>query len=166
MDKAVWNHYKGITSHKFWVLINIFKLCWALTKRGFIHDFSKYGTVEKDGFAKFTPNLKDNVYLDEAYNKDMADRDFQTALQHHYRKNSHHPEAHEDGIVDMSLLDQLEMLADWGASSRRNKDGDLKSSINKNADRFKYGEKYKKCLDNTAIEANLFKFKKFGKTME
>jgi hypothetical protein len=166
MNKAIWKHYTGITSHKFWVMINIFKICWALIKRGLVHDFSKYGDVERDGFAQFTPNLKENEYLDNGYNADMMNRDFQTALEHHYRKNSHHPESHKDGIKGMTLLDQLEMLADWTASCRRQKNGDLKSSINKNADRFEYGEFYKKCLDNTAIECNLFKFVKRGRKMD
>ena len=60
-----------------------------------VHDFSKYGQVEKDGFAQFTPNLKENEYLDDNYTADMMDRDFQTALEHHYRLNPHHPEAHK-----------------------------------------------------------------------
>jgi hypothetical protein len=67
------------------------------------------------------PNLKENEYLDNGYNADMMNRDFQTALEHHYRKNSHHPESHKDGIKGMTLLDQLEMLADWTASCRRQK---------------------------------------------
>ena len=58
----------------------------------------------------------------------------------------------------MSLLDQIEMLCDWAASVHRHADGDLKVSINKNADRFEYGEFYKKTLDNTAMEAGLFRF--------
>ena len=152
------NHFVKISQHKFWVMVNLMKISWALLKRGWRHDFSKYGETERTGFALFTPNLAKHEYMSDAYKADMNNEKFQAALQHHYRKNAHHPEAHEDGIKGMSLLDQLEMLADWAASVRRQKNGDLKSSINKNADRFEYGEFFKQTLDKTAIEAKLFKF--------
>lgn len=127
---------------------------------------SKFGKVERDGFGKFTPNLDKREYMDEGYTKDMMEQDFQVALQHHYHNNTHHPEYYKNGIKDMSLLDQIEMIADWAASVRRQKNGTIEASININSDRFSYGEFYKRCLDNTAIEAKLFSFKKYGKVMD
>lgn len=38
----------------------------------------------------------------------------------------------------MSPMDEIEMLADWKAAGRRNQDGNIFSSIYKNAQRFRY----------------------------
>jgi hypothetical protein len=39
----------------------------------------------------------------------------------------------------MPALDQIEMICDWAAAVRRNKNGDLMKSIQINAKRFEYG---------------------------
>ena len=45
--------------------------------------------------------------------------DNREAVTQHKANNSHHPEAY-GGVDKMSLLDLLEMLADWKAASKRN----------------------------------------------
>jgi hypothetical protein len=52
----------------------------------------------------------------------------------------------------MSLLDLTEMLADWSASIRRVKDGDLRCSIEINQERFGYSDELCAILENTANE--------------
>lgn len=56
------------------------------------------------------------------------------------------------GYRGMSLLDVIEMLADWYAATKRHADGDLAKSIEINAKRFGYGEDLKGILQNTARE--------------
>lgn len=72
------------------------------------------------------------------------------ALDHHYAHNRHHPEHFPDGIRGMSLLDLVEMLADWKAATERHADGDLARSIEINQARFGYGDELKVVLRNTA----------------
>ncbi len=54
-------------------------------------------------------------------------------------------------IDKMDLIDILEMLCDWFAASKRNLNGDITSSINKNAERFGISPQLTKILHNTAI---------------
>jgi hypothetical protein len=52
----------------------------------------------------------------------------------------------------MSLLDVIEMLADWKAATERHADGDLDRSITHNPERFGYGDEIERLLRSTAIE--------------
>ena len=71
------------------------------------------------------------------------------ALDIHYKNNRHHPEHFANGIKDMTLLDLLEMLCDWKASSERHADGDIYRSIEINQSRFGYSDELKTILKNT-----------------
>ena len=72
------------------------------------------------------------------------------ALQHHYANYRHHPEHFEKGINDMNLVDIVEMICDWKASSMRQHDGNLLKSIEANAKRFGYSGQLKQIFINTA----------------
>ena len=72
------------------------------------------------------------------------------ALDHHYANSRHHPEHFANGINDMNLIDIMEMLADWKASSMRHNDGNLLKSIELNQQRFGYDDQLKQILLNTA----------------
>jgi hypothetical protein len=56
----------------------------------------------------------------------------------------------ELGVRGMTLLDVVEMLADWKAATQRHADGDLRKSIEINQGRFGYGDELKAILVNTA----------------
>ena len=58
------------------------------------------------------------------------------ALDIHYANNRHHPEHFPKGIRGMDLLDLLEMICDWKASSERHADGNIFNSIEVNQKRF------------------------------
>lgn len=73
-------------------------------------------------------------------------------LEHHYRHNSHHPEHFDDGINGMSLLDLIEMLADWAAAVQRHADGDLMVSMEINRQRFGLSDQLIGVLYNTIRE--------------
>lgn len=115
-----------------------------------VHDQSKTEEPEKSMYDEFTPTLKTLEYGTEEYNQTKVKMG--EALQHHYEVNRHHPEYYEDSLDGMSLLDMLEMLTDWKAASERMKSGtgDLKKSIEINAEYFHMDEKIKLLLLNTA----------------
>lgn len=50
----------------------------------------------------------------------------------------------------MNLIDLLEMICDWKASSERHADGNIFNSIEVNQKRFGYSDDLKKILKNTA----------------
>lgn len=118
-----------------------------LQHRQLVHDQSKLVSPELEIFNEFTPKLKDSTYGSEEYLGFLAA--MKPALEHHYSANSHHPEHFTDGIRGMSLLDLVEMLADWKAATLRHNDGDIKRSIEVNQKRFGYSDELKQILLNT-----------------
>ena len=114
------------------------------------HDKSKLEAPEKEIFDRVTPKLRTLTYGSPEYHASLEEMG--PALDHHYSVNSHHPEHHEDGIHGMSLVDLIEMLADWKAATLRHDDGDLKRSIDINAERFGYGEEIHTLLLTTACD--------------
>lgn len=117
--------------------------------RGILHDDSKLLSPEKQVFDEFTPKLKTSEYGSEEYKSFLNHPDMKMALKHHYEKNSHHPEHYENGIKGMNLIDLIEMICDWKASSERHQSGDLKKSIMFNQKRFGYSDELKDILLNT-----------------
>lgn len=112
------------------------------------HDTSKLEHPEVELFAKYTPKLASSTYGSEEYNnfrKEMG-----VALNHHYANNRHHPEHFKNGVNDMNLVDLVEMLCDWKASSMRHNDGNIRKSIEVNASRFGISPQLVKILENTA----------------
>ena len=124
-----------------------------LTERAMLHDQSKLSEPEKSIFDVYTLKLRDVTYGSDEYKQYL--KEMQVALDHHYRKNPHHPEFWSDGIRCMSLLDILEMLCDWKAATMRHADGDIRKSIEINQSRFGYSDELKSILLNTIAEMGL-----------
>lgn len=118
-----------------------------LLDRADLHDRSKLESPEVELFTEFTPKLAGSTYGSAEYN------DFKKAmgpaLQHHYANNRHHPEHWKNGIEDMSLVDVVEMFCDWKAASERHNDGNMRKSIEHNADRFSMSPMLVKIFENT-----------------
>jgi hypothetical protein len=128
----------------------------GLYKRAHVHDASKLQEPEKSAFDTLSQKLKDVTYGSEEYRSAL--REIKPALQHHYAHNAHHPEHWENGILDMSLLDLIEMFADWKAATERMKDGgDLGRSLLLNKDRFGIDDQLYYVLVNTAMEMKWIK---------
>lgn len=117
--------------------------------RGLYHDQSKLQEPELTYFNIHTPKLKSMAYGSAEYKESLAA--LKPALDHHYSKNSHHPEFYENGIQGMSLLDVVEMFCDWSAATTRGLGGDIFRSIEVNQARFGYSDELKSILTNTAI---------------
>lgn len=117
--------------------------------RGYDHDASKLDAPEKQLYDDWAPRLKKLTYGSEEYRAALVAMG--PALQHHYQHNSHHPEHYASGIYGMSLLDLIEMLADWRAASRR-QGGGFSASLAYHCQRFEIGDQLSAILTNTARE--------------
>jgi hypothetical protein len=90
-----------------------------LVGRSLSHDASKLEEPEKSLYDACKPRIR---YAETAFGYgskeyENAIKELGPALSHHFDNNSHHPEHYPNGISGMSLLDALEMLADWKAAS-------------------------------------------------
>jgi hypothetical protein len=120
-----------------------------LLDRSMCHDRSKTEDPELATFNEFTPKLRNSTYGSEEYLGFLVA--MKTGLAHHYAVNRHHPEHFADGINDMTLVDLIEMLADWRAASERHADGSLAKSLPIQKDRFGISEQLDAILRNTAV---------------
>lgn len=143
----------------------VVELLWQveanLTLRAQSHDASKLEEPEVSLFNTASSALRGLTYGSPEYNRQLKES-LGPALKHHYEHNTHHPE-HWDhrngegdwfgyGIRRMSLLDLLEMLADWKAAGERHADGSLFKSLKLNRDRFKIPNDLFFVLCKTAFE--------------
>lgn len=128
---------------------NFLNLCiHELLKRAEQHDQSKLQSPEREMFDEWTAALRGVTYGSPEY-ADMR-RALKPTLDHHYANNRHHPEHFKNGIHDMNLIDIIEMLMDWKASSMRHNDGNILKSIEINQERFGFGQELRWILENTA----------------
>jgi hypothetical protein len=124
------------------------KIIKELLIRAEEHDSAKItNPKEKPLFDNHSLDLKNLEYGSKEYKQSL--KELEPALKHHYSVYRHHPEHFEKGIDEMNLIDILEMLADWKASSERYKEGDIRKSLKINAKRFKINPKVMKLLENT-----------------
>ena len=119
-----------------------------LTTRGEQHDASKLTSPEVELFAEHTERLAEIEYGSEDYKKELEA--LKPALDHHYSVNKHHPQYYPNGVEGMSLIDLVEMIADWKAASERYNSGNLLKSIELNIKRFNIEPQLGQILINTA----------------
>lgn len=121
-----------------------------IAARSLIHDASKLQEPEKSMYDEFTPKLKMSTYGSDEYKGFL--KEMGVALQHHYDNNSHHPEHYQNGVNGMSLLDVIEMLADWKAAGMRHANGNIQQSLEINKTRFGISDQLFDVLKNTIKE--------------
>lgn len=119
-----------------------------LVERSVAHDLSKVEEPERAVFDEFVPRLRDLTYGTPEYLASLETMG--SALLHHYRHNRHHPEHFTDGINGMTLIDLIEMLADWKAAGERQAGGHLAASLRVQQERFGIGPQLMGILRNTA----------------
>ena len=124
------------------------RLALAIMERGEIHDQSKLVNPELPYFTKYTDKLAATTYGSDEYLTTLED--IKPALDHHYAVNRHHPQHYPDGIKGMNIVDLIEMICDWKASSSRHNDGNILKSISFNAKRFDMSDDLVSILQNTA----------------
>lgn len=121
-----------------------------LLDRSLQHDASKLSPEEKPLFDEFTPKLKSTPYGSPEYHENV--KCLGKALQHHYAVNRHHVEHFPNGIKGMNLVDLIEMICDWKASTYRQQGGNLLKSIQLNQDKLQHSEQLTAIFENTAKE--------------
>lgn len=122
----------------------------ALMDRGEHHDDSKFVEPELSGFASIGEKLGVTEYGSPEYKQLLVE--LRPTLEHHYSRNRHHTEFHKNGINDMTLVDLVEMLCDWKAATERNKNGNIRKSIEHNAERYEMSPQLKRIFENTVKE--------------
>lgn len=118
-----------------------------LSLRAVRHDQSKWSEEEWPAFEVATPRLAYLTYGSPEYKESL--NSIRPALNHHNAANSHHPEHFENGINGMQLLDLVEMLCDWKAATERHNDGNIRRSLEINAERFGIDPQLKQILKNS-----------------
>lgn len=139
-EKDTLKHIKRVNQ-----LIGLFVI--ALIKRGMVHDDSKLINPEKALFDELTPKLAGVSYNSPEYKEFL--KELKPALDHHYAKNTHHPEHYPNGVNGMNLLDVVEMFLDWKAASERHDDGNIVRSIEINRSRFEISDQLAQIFKNT-----------------
>lgn len=119
-----------------------------LLARSTCHDRSKTEPPELEIFDEYTPKLKHTTYGSDEYKGYLAAMG--EGLAHHYAANRHHPEHFDNGVNGMTLIDVVEMLADWKAATERHADGDLAKSLEIQRERFGLSDQLAAILRNTA----------------
>lgn len=119
-----------------------------LSHRSVSHDRSKTEAPERDVFDEYTPKLKRSTYGSDEYKGFLAAMG--EGLAHHYAHNRHHPEHFPNGVAGMTLVDLIEMLADWKAATERHDDGSLDRSLTIQNERFGIDPQLATILRNTA----------------
>jgi len=142
-------HESICDTYKHKQLVNKFmnQIIQRLGERAINHDNSKLEDIEANIFAQHNSKLAGSTYGSEESNKTL--KDLKVALDHHYANNRHHIEHYPNGIKDMDLVDLIEMICDWKASTLRHNDGNILISIDKNQDRFGYSSDMAGIFKNT-----------------
>lgn len=99
------------------------RIASEIRQRGFSHDLTKFQDPEFSAFVSTRERFKKVNYGTPEY--EMLTKEIKPAIDHHYSCNRHHTAFHSDGINDMTLIDIIEMLADWHAAERRSPDKKL-----------------------------------------
>lgn len=111
----IYNCTDDVLEHKRKVKYWMNRFSESLINRSEIHDISKLIEPEKSMFNFWTPKLKQYEFGSDKYKEALAGMG--DGLKHHYKHNRHHPEHYPKGINDMTLIDIVEMVADWMAAA-------------------------------------------------
>ncbi len=121
-----------------------------LDQRAQKHDASKLESPEKEIYGEHGAELGKVVYGSAEHATMLAK--VQVANDHHYANNRHHPQHWPNGVNDMTLVDLVEMLIDWKASSERAKNGNIRKSIEINAKKYEISSQLTEIMENTVRE--------------
>lgn len=123
-----------------------------LSGRAEHHDNSKLNDpIEKALFDHWTPELRRITFGSDEYK--IALDGMGEGVKRHYKANRHHPEHFEHGIDDMTLLDVVEMVADWMAAAERK---ETFVDLDVAAKRFGLSEQLVKIIANQLREEDVY----------
>lgn len=147
MNEKLLFHDSETLKHVNEVRKNVWKLIQELDKRAFEHDKSKFESPEREIYAENLEQLGKVEYGSEEYKKLLEK--VKPAIEHHYSRNRHHIEHWAKGIEEMDLIDLMEMICDWAAATKRNKNGNIHKSIEYNKGRFGISDQLASIMKNT-----------------
>lgn len=123
-----------------------------LENRAPIHDDSKLRNFEEKAmFDKWVPELKVRTFGSDEYKEALAQMG--EGLKMHYEANRHHPEHYKNGIEGMTLIDVVEMVADWMAAAEAK---DVHIDLDYLAKRFGISEQLVKIIANQLREEDVW----------
>jgi len=140
--------YESVTAHKEIVRNLMYNLSDLIRSRGENHDNSKIEDPEFDLWVEhFIPEEK----------RDPEDGNFQETkklleevITIHHRKNRHHPEFHgSTGLKGTTLVDLIETLCDWIATTTKQDKGNLRVTIEMMRDKYKFSKELEQVFLNT-----------------
>jgi hypothetical protein len=120
-----------------------------LMRRGRKHDASKFTAEEMGPLAEMQALIDREgqaPFGSEEYKRRTAL--LKPMLEHHYARNSHHPEHYPNGVAGMDLFDLVEMFFDWKAASERGEEPAM--NLSAACERFKAEPMLRSILENTA----------------
>lgn len=138
-----------IIYHKMEVAENLEQIKSDISKRQWHHDNTKFTAEEFDAFVYTRPKFKKVNYGSKEY-QECVDA-IKPAVEHHHKSNRHHTGYYDDGVMGMTLMDILEMLADWKAASRRSPDLSFEDSLPKAYEKYNIPKDLQKIINNTLI---------------
>ena len=153
MTTEVLDPQEKATNHDTWRHIHrvqhyLLMVVKVLIDRAHKHDQSKLAPPEVGPFSEVTDRLAGITYGSQEY-IETTRTVLGPALVHHYANNRHHPEHFVNGVNDMTLVDLMEMFCDWKAASERHQDGNIRKSIDINAERFDMSPQLRRIFENT-----------------
>jgi len=122
-----------ILRHNRLVASYLIKLANILEERAIMHDASKFASDEFAAFVHINQIAREHKYGSPEYKESILKTG---AVALHYSRNPHHPEHHGDGINDMSIIDLVEMIADWKAASETYGQTSLEEALEIHTKRF------------------------------
>lgn len=129
---------------------NLAQIRANLERRAEAHDRSKLLPEEFDGFVKTWARFQKADYGSPEYEE--CSKVIQPSIDHHYAYNRHHVAYHKNGFEDMTLLDILEMLADWRSAANRNQNLTFEDSLPIAFKRYKIPKNMQRHILNTLRE--------------
>jgi hypothetical protein len=118
-----------------------------LKVRGINHDRSKFQEPEFSTFCETRPEFKKVNFGTKEYDA-VVDK-ARLAVTHHHLSNRHHTAFYANGVQGMTLLDILEMLADWKAASRRSPGLSFADSLSRAFKKYEINETMQQFILNT-----------------
>ena len=137
---ATFRHIETVRNY-----INLFVR--ELLSRGEHHDQTKLENFEAKLFEEVSHELRGLTYGSPEYAESL--KKLEPALKHHYANSRHHIPHFPNGIEGMMIIDVVEMLVDWKASSLRQNDGNILQTLKENQERYGICDQLMRIFENT-----------------
>ena len=140
-------HENAVRKHVRLVRKNGRLLIKEFQERLKIHDASKLQEPEASIYAEHGDKLGKTEYGTPEYEKLLEL--VKPAIEHHWAVNRHHIPHWPHGIDDFDLVDLMELLSDWVASTKKGLNGNPHKSVEINVKKYNISPQLASILTNT-----------------